>query len=95
MKFGPQLPLRADIQRSQMCSMDIMQIGNLISLVIVTTPLEMAFIKRLISNNKKDLGEAIINQINEIDRKGFKVKKIIWDSESSIRGEGLTSRTKG
>ena len=39
------------------------------------TPLEMAFIKRLISNNKKDLGEAIINQINESDRKGFKVKK--------------------
>ena len=31
-KFEPQLPLRADIQRSQMCSMDIMQIGKQISL---------------------------------------------------------------
>ena len=94
-KFEPQLPLRADIQRSQMCSMDIMQIGKQISLVTVTTPLEMTFIKRLISKNEKDLREAIINQINKIDRKGFKVEKLIWDSESSIRGEGLTSRIKG
>ena len=94
-KFEPQLPLRADIQRSQMYSMDIMQIGKRISLVTVTTPLEMTFIKRLISKNEKDLGEAIINQINEIDSKGSKVEKITWDSGSSIRGEGLTSRIKG
>ena len=66
-----------------------------ISLVTVTTPLEMTFIKRLISKNERDLGEAIINQINEIDRKGFKVEQIIWDSESSIRGEGLTNKIKG
>ena len=63
-KFEPQLPLRADIQRSQMCSMDIMQIGKQISLVTVTTPLEMTFIKRLISKNEKDLGEAIVVQIS-------------------------------
>ena len=36
-KFEPQLPVRTDIQRSQMCSMDIMQIGKQISLVTVTT----------------------------------------------------------
>ena len=78
-----------------MCSMGIMQIGKQISLVTVTTPFKMTFIKRLISKNEKDLGEAITNQINEIDRKGFKVEKLIWDSESSIRGEGLTSRIKG
>ena len=41
------------------------------------------------------MGEAIINQLNEIDEKGFKVEQIIWDSESSIRGEGLTNRIKG
>ena len=41
------------------------------------------------------MGEAIINQINEIDSKGSWVEKIIWDSGSSIRGEGLTSRIKG
>ena len=29
-----------------------------------------------------------------IDRKGFKVEKLIWDSESSIRGKGLTSRIR-
>ena len=61
----------------------------------VTTPFQITIIKRFISKNGKDLGEAIINQINWFDRKRFRVENIIGDCESSVKGEELTNRIKG
>ena len=89
------MPFQNNVQRKQMVSMDIMQVGKHLSLVTVATPLEMTFVKKLNGKSAQILGDAIINQIDQIERKGFLVEKIVWDSESSVRSEGLSERIRG
>ena len=83
-----------NVQRSQLVSMDIMMIGKQLSLVTVTTPLEMTFIKEINNKSEEELGNAVLNQIEQINKKGFIVEKVIWDSESAIRSEGLSSKIR-
>ena len=93
-KFEPSTVIPREIQRAQMLSMDIMQIGKQLSLVTVCTPLEMTFIVKLKSKSEIDLGNAIINQIRQIENKGFRVETIVWDSEAAVRGESLSARIR-
>ena len=66
-----------NVQRSQLVSMDIMMIGKQLSLVTVTTPLEMTFIKKINNKSEEELGNAVLNQIEQINKKGFIVEKVI------------------
>ena len=93
-KFEP-FTMLPGVQKSQMLSMDIMVVGKQLSLITVATPLEMTFIKKLQGKTEIELGDAIISQIEEINGKGFKVEKVIWDSEPSVKGEYLSGKIRG
>ena len=70
-----------EIQKAQMLSMDIMRIGKQMSIVVVATPLEITFATRIKSKSEVDLGNAVINQIIQIESKGFKVERILVQPE--------------
>ena len=36
----------------------------------------------------------MINQISQIESKGFRVERILWDSEAAVRSEGLNARIR-
>ena len=93
-KFEP-FTLLPGVQKSQMLSMDIMVVGKQLSLITVATPLEMTFTKKLHGKTEIELGDAIISQIEEINGKGFKVEKVIWDSEPSVKGDYLSGKIRG
>ena len=84
-----------NVPRLQMLSMDIMTIGKQLLLVTVANPLEMTFLRKLNGKSEIELGDAIINEVDKIERKGFTVDKIVWDSESAVRSANLSSRIQG
>ena len=94
MKFEP-FTLLPGVQKSQMLSMDIMVVGKQLSMIIVATPLEMTFTKKLHGKTEIELGDAIISQIEEINGKGFKVEKVIWDSEPSVKRDYRSGKIRG
>ena len=93
-KFEGEPEILREIQKGQMLSMDIMQIDKQISLVVVSTPLEMTFVTHIKSKSEVDLGNAMINQISQIENKGFRVERILWDSEAAVKSEGLIARIR-
>ena len=93
-KFEGEPEILREFQKAQMLFMDIMQIGKQMSLVIVATPLEMKFVTHIKSKSEVDLGNAVINQISQIESKGFRVERILWDSEAAVRSEGLNARIR-
>ena len=55
----------------------------------MATPFVMTFIKKLCEKTERQVGDAIVSQIDQVSAKGLRLEKLVWDSESSVKGENL------
>ena len=72
--------------------MVIIIVGKHLSLITVATPFVMTFIKKLCGKTERQVGDAIVSQIDQVSAKGLRLEKLVWDSESSVKGENLDEK---